>query len=168
MIKNIQWNSIICVQKLGSRKKVFVKDSMSNNKMWFLFVSLSWLANELLWSINKLKQGLWCNIWLSYIYIYIYQRVISVFQFPYNYNFKFSVTPRFTLKSSLLIVSNTFKTDLLRNPWGICSSIVDLKVGNSPSHEVKQTNRLKNMGHWKLFRDKAKIKQTKICVIRCP
>ena len=25
---------------------------------------------ELLWSINKLKQGLWCTIWLSYIYIY--------------------------------------------------------------------------------------------------
>ena len=37
------------------------------------FTSLSWL----LWSINKLKQGLWCTIWLNiniclYIYIYIY------------------------------------------------------------------------------------------------
>ena len=40
----------------------------------------------------------------------------------------------------LLIVSNTFKTDLSRNPWGICSSIVYLKVGKSPSHEVKHIN----------------------------
>ena len=40
--------------------------------MSFLFISLPWLSNELLWSVNKLKQGLWCTIWLSYIYIYIY------------------------------------------------------------------------------------------------
>ena len=52
-----------------SRKKVFVKDRMSKRKkMSFLFISLTWLSNELLWSINKLKQGLWCTIWLSYIY----------------------------------------------------------------------------------------------------
>ena len=42
-----------------------------------------------------------------YIYIYINQRVIFLLQFSYikhgkNYNFKFSVTPRFTLKSSML------------------------------------------------------------------
>ena len=42
-----------------------------------------------------------------YIYIYIHQRVIFLMQFSYikhwkNYNFKFSVTPRFTLKSSIL------------------------------------------------------------------
>ena len=36
-------------------------------KMLFLFISLSWLSNGLLWSINKLKQGLWCTIWLSHI-----------------------------------------------------------------------------------------------------
>ena len=36
--------------------------------MSFLFISLPWLSNGLLWSINKLKQGLWCTIWLSYIY----------------------------------------------------------------------------------------------------
>ena len=31
------------------RKKVFVKDSMSKHKkMWFLFISLPWLSNELL------------------------------------------------------------------------------------------------------------------------
>ena len=32
--------------------------------MSFLFISFPWLPNELLWNINKLKQGL-------YIYIYI-------------------------------------------------------------------------------------------------
>ena len=58
----------------GSRKKVFVKDSMSKRKkLPFLFMSLPWLSNELLRSINKLKQGIWCIIWLSDIYyIYIY------------------------------------------------------------------------------------------------
>ena len=43
--------------------------------MLFLFIFLSWLSNGLLWSINKLKQGLWYTIWLIdiiYIYIYIY------------------------------------------------------------------------------------------------
>ena len=40
--------------------------------MSFLWISPPWLSNELLWSINKLKQGLWCTIWLSYIDIYIY------------------------------------------------------------------------------------------------
>ena len=40
--------------------------------MSFLFISLPWLSNGLLWSINKLKQGLWCTIWQSHIYIYIY------------------------------------------------------------------------------------------------
>ena len=50
-----------------SRKKVFVKDSMwKRKKMSFLFISLPWLSNKLLWSINNLKQGLWCTIWLSY------------------------------------------------------------------------------------------------------
>ena len=39
------------------------------------------------------------------------------------------------------------KTDLLRNPWGKLSSIVDLKFENSLSHEVKQT---KNNSHYKL------------------
>ena len=36
--------------------------------MSFLFISLPWLSklsNELLWSINKLKQGLWCTICLT-------------------------------------------------------------------------------------------------------
>ena len=42
-----------------------------------------------------------------------------------------------------LLISKTFKTDLLRNPWEICSSIVDLKAKKPPSHEVKQTNWLK-------------------------
>ena len=31
-------------------------------KMLFLFILLPWLSNELSWSINKLKQGLWCTI----------------------------------------------------------------------------------------------------------
>ena len=56
-----------------SRKKVFVKDSMSKRKKnSFLYISLPLLSNELLWSINKLKQVLWCTIWLSYTHIYIY------------------------------------------------------------------------------------------------
>ena len=104
------------------------------------------------------------------------KRVNSVLQFPYikhqkNYNFKFSVTPRFTLKSSMLWfsyrVKHFFKTDLLKNPCGICSSTVDLKVGNSLSHEVKQKNWLKNKSHCKLLRYKAEIKQKekKISVI---
>ena len=29
------------------------------------------------------------------------------------------------------MVSETFKTDLLTNPWGICGSIADLKAKNS-------------------------------------
>ena len=40
-------------------------------KLSFLFISLPWLSNKLLSSMNKLKQGLWYTIWLSYIYIYI-------------------------------------------------------------------------------------------------
>ena len=48
---------------------------------------------------------------------------------------------------------------------GICSSIVDLEVANSPSQEIKWTNWLKNKRHCKLLRHKVKIKQTKICVI---
>ena len=65
----------------------------------------------------------------------------------------------------MLIVSETFKADLLRNPWGICSFIVDLKVEKSPSQEIKQTNWLKNRSHCKILRHKVKIKQTKICNI---
>ena len=34
--------------------------------MSLLLISLPWLLNELLWSINKLKQELWCTIWLLY------------------------------------------------------------------------------------------------------
>ena len=45
-----------------------------------VFILLSWFSNELLRSINNLKQELWYTIWLSlyiyilhiYIYIYIY------------------------------------------------------------------------------------------------
>ena len=45
------------------------KDSMlKSKKMLFLFILLPWLSNKLLWSINKLKQGLWYTIWLSYIH----------------------------------------------------------------------------------------------------
>ena len=52
---------------MSSRKKGFAKDGMSKRKkMSFLFISLPWLSNELSWSINKLKQGSWCTIWLSY------------------------------------------------------------------------------------------------------
>ena len=55
-----------------SRKKVFVKDSMSKRKkMSFLFILLPWLSNGILWSINKLKQGLCIYIYV-YVYIYIY------------------------------------------------------------------------------------------------
>ena len=71
-----------------------------------------------------------------------------------NYNFKFSVTPRFTSKSSMLWFAyglKHFKKDLFKNPWWICSSIIDLKVGNSPSHEAKRTNWLKNKSHYKLI-----------------
>ena len=50
---------------------------------------------------------------------------------------------------------------------GICSSIVDIKVENSPLQEKKWTNLLKNKSHCKLVRHKVKIKQTKICVICC-
>ena len=58
---------------VGRKKTDFVKGSMSKLiKMSSLFISLPWLSNEILWSINKLKQGLWCTIWLSDIYIYIY------------------------------------------------------------------------------------------------
>ena len=49
-------------------RKLIVRNSMfKHKKCRFLFISLPWL-NELLRSINKLKQGLWCTIWLSYIY----------------------------------------------------------------------------------------------------
>ena len=46
-------------------------------KMSFLFILLPRLSNELLWGINKLKQWLWCTIWLSYIYIYIYIYLVA-------------------------------------------------------------------------------------------
>ena len=57
--------------KRKSKKKVFVKDSMSKCiKMLFLFILLSWLSNELLWSINK---SLYLSIYLSiYIYLSLY------------------------------------------------------------------------------------------------
>ena len=59
-------------------------------KMSFLFISLPWLSNELLWSINKLKQGLWCTIWLSYKYIYIY---IYINIYIYIYSILHFLTP---------------------------------------------------------------------------
>ena len=86
------------------------------------------------------------------MYIHIYSIYIKDSVFSYcslykrskrNYNFKFSVAPRFIcnlLCCDLLIASNTFKADLLRNPWGMRSSIVDLTVKNFASHEVEQTN----------------------------
>ena len=50
---------------------IYIKDSISKRKkMSLLFISLPWLSNGILWSINKLKQGLWCTIWLSYINIH--------------------------------------------------------------------------------------------------
>ena len=54
--------------------KVIVKDSMSKrNKMSFLFISLPWLSNGILWSTNKLKQGYGAQFdYHIYIYIYIY------------------------------------------------------------------------------------------------
>ena len=59
----------MCMYVYIHRKKVFIKDSMwKRNKVFFLIILLPWLSNEL-WSINKLKQRLWCII---YIYIYIY------------------------------------------------------------------------------------------------
>ena len=61
----------------------------------------------------------------------------------------------------LLIEPNTVKTDLLRHPWGICSSIVDVNVKNSPSNEVEWTNWSKNKSHYKLVRRKIKMKQKK-------
>ena len=50
-------------------------------KMLFLFILLPWLSNELLWSINKLKQGLLCTIALfDYhyltLYMYMYHTVL--------------------------------------------------------------------------------------------
>ena len=67
-----------------SRKNVFVKESMSKRKnMSFLFISLPWLSNGLLWSINKLKQGLWCTMRLSYIYVYIYTLYIYCYIYIY-------------------------------------------------------------------------------------
>ena len=57
-----------------SMKNVFVEDSMSKHKkmrkMLFLSISLPWLSNEIR-VLNKLKQGLWCPIWLSYVYIHM-------------------------------------------------------------------------------------------------
>ena len=47
---------------------IFCKRQMSKReKMSFLFILLPWLPNRLWWSINKLKEGLWCTIRLSYI-----------------------------------------------------------------------------------------------------
>ena len=35
----------------------------------FVYVyNIDWLSNELLWRINKLKVGLWCIIWLSWLF----------------------------------------------------------------------------------------------------
>ena len=112
-----------------------------------------------------------CSLASGHRALFWYKRDNSRIKLRKNYNFEFSVMPRFTLKSSMLwfaYVSKTFKTDLLRNSWGICSPIVDLKVENSPSHEVKRTNWLQSNSHCKLLRHKVKIKKPKICVIRCP
>ena len=69
-----------------SRNNVFVKESMSQRKnMSFSFISLPWLSNGLLWSINKLKQGLWCTIWLSYIYRCIYIHTLYILLYIYIY-----------------------------------------------------------------------------------
>ena len=51
--------------------------------MSFLFISLPWLSNKLLWSINKLKQGLWCTILLPYIYIYILYIDVDIYVYIY-------------------------------------------------------------------------------------
>ena len=45
------------------RKKVCIKESMSKHKripfLFILIISIPWISNELLWSLNKLKQILW-------------------------------------------------------------------------------------------------------------
>ena len=62
----------IYIYEESSRRNVFVKHSLSKRKTnIFLFISLPWLSNELLWSINKLKQGLWIMVhYLTIIYLY--------------------------------------------------------------------------------------------------
>ena len=121
------------------------------------------------------------NIYIIYIYIYIHihQRIIFVLQLApsniknwKNTNFKISVTLWFTLNSFMLWFACHFKhlkhKYLLRNPWRICSFIIDLKVKNSSSHKVKQTNWLKTNRGCNLLRRKVEIKQAKVCVIHCP
>ena len=83
--------------------------------MYFLFISLPWLSNELLWSMNKLKQGLWCTIWLSYIYIYIYIYIyyivyiyIYIYFWAWNINLSAEASKK-TIFSSLASVAALFK-----------------------------------------------------------
>ena len=63
----------------------------------------------------------------TYIYIYIH---------VYIYIYNNEKTTILNFQQHL----EAFKTDLLRNPLGIPSSIVDLKVKNSPLQEIKRTN----------------------------
>ena len=83
--------------------------------MHFLFISLPWLSNELLWSMNKLKQGLWCTISLSYIYIYIYI-LYSIYIYIYIYIYCWALNinisaeaSKKTIFSSLASVAALFK-----------------------------------------------------------
>ena len=88
-----------CSAFLKYALKYIVKDSMSKlKKMSFLFILLPWFSNELLWSMNKLNQGLWFTIWLSYIYIYIYIYIydsiyIYMIVYIYKYIYIYIFTP---------------------------------------------------------------------------
>ena len=53
--------------------------------MSFLFISLSWLSNELLWSINKLKQGFNHVYIYTYIFIYIHIYILYIYIYAYIY-----------------------------------------------------------------------------------
>ena len=131
-------------KKVCSRKKVFVKEHLSKrNKISFLFISLPWLSNELLWSINKLKQGLWCTIWLSYIYIYIYLWYYFIYLFIYLF---FGFYTEFLLRCVsiyILVFANLFICLLiyLGVPWG-CSFLVQLHVDDMQLYQQWNTLRL--------------------------
>ena len=47
----------------NSVKKVFVRECQNVKNVSFLLILLPWLPNKL-WSLNELKQGLWCTTYL--------------------------------------------------------------------------------------------------------
>ena len=138
--------------------EVFVKDSMSKRKkMSFLFNSLPWLSNGILWGINKLKQGLWCTICRSYIYIiyssiYItvvlkkYSTVPNSCSFPQKHKLKTTYGNKHNKKQPK--ISHTHISNNCRSMYPMLHQSIALLPTNSQNSNIYKNSNQGDLGNF--------------------